>query len=112
MIDFVPAVRRFAADGCYVGLTLAAWAGQTVLIALGLILALVLLATGCNGAILFSQLENLSSHYLSAPVEARTAFDAGASGVFVGLLTLLTLVRLPPLVERLRAELRRDPSHD
>lgn len=103
--------RTLAADACFVGLTLAGWAGQTLLVALGVVLGVFLLATGCDGEVLFSQLENLSRHYLSASVEARTAFDAGAFGVFAGLLTLLALIRLPALVARLRAELDRDSSH-
>jgi hypothetical protein len=111
MSTFLPRLRVRAADACFVGLTLAAWAGQTVLVALGVVLAVFLLATGCDGEVLFGQLENLSRHYLSAPAEARTAFDAGAFGVFLGLLTLLALVRLPALAARLRSELDRETPH-
>ncbi|NNM77681.1 hypothetical protein HJG53_12255 [Sphingomonas sp. ID1715] len=105
-------LRSVAADACFVALTLAAWTGQTVLTALGIVPAGFLLATGGDGEVLFSQLENLSHHYLSAAADARAAFDSGAVGIFAGLLTLLALVRLPALVARLRAELVQGHDHE
>ena len=105
-------VRFFCADTCFVLLALAVWAGQTILAALGVVLAVFLLATGFDGEVLFSQLESLSRHYLAASSEARASFDAGAIGLFAGLLTLLTLVRLPALVSHLRAELAQGGHRD
>lgn len=105
-------LRFLCADTCFVILALAIWAGQTILAALGVVLAVLLLATGCDGEVLFSQLGNLSRHYLAASAEARASFDAGAIGLFAGLLTLLTLVRLPALVAHLRAELAQGGHRD
>lgn len=105
-------MKTAAADTCFVALTLVLLVAETVLTTLGIILGTVLLATGVDGEVLFSQMDNLSRHYLAAQAAARAAFDLAAIGLFTGLLTLVLLLRLPGLAARLRAELSKEIDHD
>ena len=95
--------RRLLADTCFVTVVLALWASATLLLSLGIVLAIALAASGIDGEILFSHLENLSAHYFAADAEARAVFARDAAGLFAGILTLCTILRLPQLIARLRA---------
>lgn len=104
-------LRSCIADACFIVLALSVWAVEALLAALGLVLASVLLATGFDAEALFSQLGNLSHHYLIAAPSSRAHFSGGAIGLFAGLVTLAALVRLPSLVTHLRAELGEGKRH-
>lgn len=112
MTGFAGRIRRAFAYTCFVALMLAIWAVHTVLTAFGVVLAVCLLATGCDGETLFSQLGSLSHHYLTASVPARASFDAGASALFVGVVTLTGLLRLPALAAQLRSEFFQGSDHE
>ena len=112
MIVFWSPARRLLADVCYLALTTALWVGSTLIAALGIVLGVVLLAAGGDGVVLFSHLENLSRHYLAASTDARALFDRDAVALFAGLVTLLTLARLPLRIGKVRSVLIRSPSDD
>ncbi|NNM78018.1 hypothetical protein HJG53_14015 [Sphingomonas sp. ID1715] len=102
--------RQLLADSCFVALMLTLWSGATLLVSLGTILAIALAASGGDGEVLFSHLENLSVHYLSADAAARSVFERDAAGLFAGIVTLVVLVRVPRLIARVRAGLSRGTS--
>ena len=104
-------LRRLVADSCFIALMLTLWSGATLLVSLGSVLAIALAASGGNGEVLFSHLENLSVHYLAADAEARSVFERDAAGLFAGIATLVVLVRVPQLIARIRTGLRRSASH-
>jgi hypothetical protein len=98
-------VRRRLAATCFVTLVIVLWTGATLLVSLGIVLAIALAASGASGEILFSHLENLSVHYLAADAHARAVFERDAAGLFAGIVILCVLLRLPQLVSRLKAGL-------
>lgn len=104
-------LRRLLANSCFIALMLALWSGATVLVSLGIVLAIALAASGGDGEVLFSHLENLSVHYLAADTEARAVFERDAAGLFAGIATLVVLVRVPQLIARIRTGLGRSASH-
>jgi hypothetical protein len=104
--------RQFLADSCFVALMLTLWSGATLLVSLGVVLAIALAASGGDGEVLFSHLENLSVHYLAADAEARSVFERDAAGLFAGIVILVLLLRVPRLIARIRTGLGRRVSHD
>lgn len=103
MSDLLRRAHRLLANACFVTLMLGLWGGATILVSLGTVLAIALAASGANGEVLFSHLENLSIHYLAADAQARAVFERDAAGLFAGIVTLCVILRLPLLVSRFRS---------
>ncbi|TVV74624.1 hypothetical protein [Sphingomonas solaris] len=100
-------VRRLAADGCHLVLSATLWISGILLAALGAMLAFMILMADGRPSRFFAQLQNLSTHYLSADPAARASFHGQLLAVFLGIVGLLVIARLPSFALRLRRELRR-----
>lgn len=103
--------RRRLGDALFVAVAVTHQLLGTGLIALGLLPAAALLATGGDGAALFGHLENLGRHYLAADPAARAVFERDAIGLVAGLWTLVALAGLPRFVARLRRGLSGSYRH-
>ena len=95
----------------HLGLSVVLWTTGTVLVALGAVLALVIVAVDAEPARFFAQLHNLSSHYLDAQAAARARFDRQLSCLFLALVSLLLIARGPSFAARLRRELSEGGPH-
>ncbi|WP_088306562.1 hypothetical protein [Novosphingobium sp. B 225] len=87
--------RRIFADLCYILVKAGAFLGSIYLAVLGLPLAYFLLLVGGNPALLFTQLGNLSAHYLAADHAAQARFVQAAAYGLLGVATLVVIWRLP-----------------
>lgn len=87
--------RRALADLCFLLIQAGAFLGSIYLAVLGLPLALFLLLVGGNPTLLFTQLENLSAHYLAADHMAQTRFIQMIAYSLLGLATFIVIWRLP-----------------
>lgn len=96
---------RILADTCHVTLSLAQWLAGTVLAALGAVFAFVIVAADGRPLRFFAHLQNLSTHYLFADPAARKHFDGQVLALFVGVVGLFLIARLPGFATRLRREL-------
>ncbi|WP_156680497.1 hypothetical protein [Sphingomonas profundi] len=99
--------RRLLADGCHLLLSAVLWVSGILLAALGALLAFMILMADGRPSRFFAQLQNLSAHYLSADQAARASFNGQLFGVFLGIVGMFLIARLPSFVLRLRRELRR-----
>lgn len=103
-----PHLRSLAADGCYLLLSTSVWLGSTLLAALGIVLALPIVAAGGDLGVLFAHLHNLAAHYLAADPARRAAFETQAVALVGTCLLLLLLARAPSFAVRLRRELSKE----
>ena len=85
-------------------LTVAGLAG-TVLAALGAVFAFVIVAADGRPLRFFAHLQNLATHYLFADPAARKHFDGQVLVLFLGVVGLFLIARLPGFATRLRREL-------
>lgn len=103
--DRATRMRGLVADGCHIVLSGVLWLGGTLLAALGILLALAIIAANGEPAIFFAHVDNLASHYLAADVAQRAAFDLQMIGLVGSFLLLMLLARAPAFATRLRREL-------
>lgn len=98
-------LRRIVADGCYLLLSLILWLSGIILVALGSLLAFVILAADLQPFLFFAHLDNLATHYLAADPVRRARFDIQLLALFIAIAIFLLLARLPGFVVRMRREL-------
>ncbi len=96
---------RIVADACHVTLSITLWLAGTVLAALGAVFAFVIVAADGRPLRFFAHLQNLSTHYLFADPAARARFDDQVLLLFLGVVGLFLIARLPGFAARLRREL-------
>ncbi len=96
---------RIVADACHVTLSVVFWLAGTVLAALGAVFAFVIVAADGRPLRFFAHLQNLSTHYLFADPAARARFDDQVLLLFLGVVGLFLIARLPGFATRLRREL-------
>jgi hypothetical protein len=96
---------RILADTCHVTLSVTLWLAGTVLAALGAVFAFVIVAADGRPLRFFAHLQNLSTHYLFADPAARKHFDGQVLVLFLGVVGLFLIARLPGFATRLRREL-------
>jgi hypothetical protein len=101
-------LRKPFADVCYILLKASAFLGAIYLAVLGLPLLFFLALVGGDLELLFTQLGNLSAHYLAAD-HARQAMFAGELklGLF-GTATLVAIWKLPRFLDDVSATLDRE----
>lgn len=99
-------LRRLQAF-CFVLIETAGFAVTSILIVLGLPLALFLFVAGWDLAGLFAQLGNLAERYLAADGVRRSLFSQDLMTCFVIALGAVTLLRMPRFLKRLMNELDR-----
>ena len=100
-------LRRFLGNACHLALSTTLWLGGTVLVALGTVLAVVILAADAQLPVLFAHLDNLANHYLAADAARRAEFDLQLVGLTSALALLFVVARLPAFAARMRRELSR-----
>ena len=96
---------RILADACHITLSVALWLAGTVLAALGAVFAFVIVAADGRPLRFFAHLQNLATHYLFADPAARKHFDGQVLVLFLGVVGLFLIARLPGFATRLRREL-------
>ena len=96
---------RILADTCHVTLSITLWLAGTVLAALGAVFAFVIAAADGRPLRFFAHLQNLSTHYLFADPATRARFDDQVLLLFLGVVGLFLIARLPGFATRLRREL-------
>ena len=118
MADRLPNLRprlaragRILADACHVTLSVTLWLVGTVLAALGAVFAFVIVASDGRPLRFFAHVQNLSTHYLFADPAARARFDCQVLMLFLGVVGLFLIARLPSFATRLRRELTRGGRH-
>lgn len=104
--DQQPLLRRLQAF-CFVLIETAGFAVTSILIVLGLPLALFLFIAGWDLAGLFAQLGNLAERYLAADGIRRSLFSQDLMTSFAIALGAVTLLRMPRFLKRLMSELDR-----
>lgn len=92
--------RRILADLCFILIKAGAFLGSIYLAVLGLPLAVFLILVGGNLTLLFTQLGNLSAHYLAADHAAQAQFVQATAYGLLGLATLVVIWRLPRFVDQ------------
>ena len=92
---------------CFVLIEAAGFALTSILIVLGLPLALFLFVAGWDLTGLFTQLGNLAERYLAADGMRRSLFSQDLMTSFVIALGAVTLLRMPRFLKRLMSELDR-----
>lgn len=102
---------RILADTCHVLLSVSVWLVGTVLAALGAVFAFVIVAADGRPLRFFAHLQNLSTHYLFAAPASRARFDAQMLALFLAVVGLFLIARLPGFATRLRRELARGGQH-
>lgn len=95
----------FVQGSCFVFIEVARFAATSLLIVLGLPLALYLFVAGWDLAGLFTQLGNLADRYLEADGLRRSLFGQDLKGCFLIALGAVTLLRMPRFLKRLAADL-------
>ena len=102
-------LRRLQAF-CFVLIEMTGFAVTSILIVLGLPLALFLFVAGWDLAGLFAQLGNLAERYLAADALRRNLFSQDLMTSFAIALGAVTLLRMPRFLKRLMSEI--DREHD
>lgn len=97
---------------CFVLIETARFAATSLLIVLGLPLALFLFVAGWDLGGLFTQLANLSGRYLEADGLRRSLFSQDLKGCFLILAGAVTLLRMPRFLKRLAADLDNHPARE
>lgn len=92
---------------CFVLIETAGFAITSILIVLGLPLALFLFVAGWDLAGLFAQLGNLAERYLAADGVRRNLFSQDLMTSFAIALGAVTLLRMPRFLKRLMSEIDR-----
>lgn len=103
---------HIASDICHVGLSVSLWLAGTLLAALGMVLAFLIVAADGRPLRFFAHVQNLSTHYLFADPLARAHFDRQVLALILGLVGLLVIARLPSFVGKLRRDLARGGRND
>ena len=96
---------RLAADLFYLLVKAGAFLGAIYLAVLGLPLLFFLALVGGDMTLFFTQLGNLSAHYLAADHASRASFAAVIKLVLLGLATFVVIWRLPRFLDEVSAEL-------
>lgn len=104
-------LRRLQAF-CFVLIEVAGFAVTSILIVLGLPLALFLFVAGWDLAALFAQLGNLAERYLAADGVRRSLFSQDLMIGFVFALGAVTLLRMPRFLKRLMSEIDRQHARE
>ena len=102
----------FLQGTCFVLIEIARFAATSLLIVLGLPLALFLFVAGWDLGGLFTQLANLSDRYLEADGLRRSLFSQDLKGCFLVLAGAVTLLRMPRFLKRLAADLDNHPARE
>jgi hypothetical protein len=89
---------------CFVLIETAGFAVTSILIVLGLPLALFLFVAGWDLGGLFAQLGNLAERYLAADALRRSLFSQDLMNSFAIALGAVTLLRMPRFLKRLMSE--------
>lgn len=100
--------RRIAADTAYTLLKTSGFVATTLLMTLGLPLLVFLLLVGWDMSLLFGQLDNLSSRFMTADAARRLEFASDLHILFFVATGLVALVRLPGFVGDLIDSLARE----
>lgn len=95
---------RFA-DMCFIVLKAGAFLGAIYLAVLGLPLLVFLALVGGDIELLFTQLGNLSAHYLAADQARQAGFAGGIKLGLFGIATLIAIWRLPRFLNEISATL-------
>lgn len=95
---------------CFVLIETAGFAVTSILIVLGLPLALFLFVSGWDLTGLFAQLGNLAERYLAADGVRRSLFSQDLMTCFVIALGAVTLLRMPRFLKRLMSEIDREQA--
>jgi len=103
------AVLPFLQGTCFVIIETVRFAAASLLIVLGLPLALFLFVAGWDLTGLFTQLGNLAERYLEADGIRQTFFGQDLKGCFVIALGVVTLFRMPRFLQHLAADLENNP---
>lgn len=90
---------------CFVLIETAGFAVTSILIVLGLPLALFLLVAGWDLGGLFAQLGNLAERYRAADVVRRSLFSQDLMTSFAIALGAVSLLRMPRFLKRLMSEI-------
>lgn len=90
---------------CFVLIETTGFAVTSILIALGLPLALFLFVAGWDLGGLFAQLANLAERYLAADALRRSLFSQDLMSSFAIALSAVTLLRMPRFLKRLMSEI-------
>jgi hypothetical protein len=90
---------------CFVLIEAAGFAVTSILIVLGLPLALFLFVAGWDLGGLFAQLGNLAERYLAADALRRSLFSQDLMSSFAIALGAVTLLRMPRFLKRLMSEI-------
>ncbi|MXP15729.1 hypothetical protein GRI44_13315 [Altererythrobacter confluentis] len=102
----------FLQGTCFILIETTRFAATSLLIALGLPLALFLFVAGWDLHGLFTQLGNLSDRYLEADGLRRTLFSQDLKICFLIIAGAVTLFRMPRFLQRLAADLDTDLSKE
>jgi hypothetical protein len=90
---------------CFVLIEAAGFAVTSILIVLGLPLALFLFVAGWDLSGLFAQLGNLAERYLAADALRRSLFSQDLMTSFAIALGAVTLLRMPRFLKRLMSQI-------
>lgn len=101
-------MRRVLADGSFLAVALTSWLLGNLLALLGALVAVLLVLTGGDLDLFFSQLHNLTRRYVEADAGRRVAFQHDLAQAFVITGLVLLLARTPRFLVRLRRELREE----
>ena len=93
---------------CFFLIEAAGFALTSILIVLGLPLALFLFVAGWDLTGLFAQLGNLAERYLAADGVRRSLFSQDLMTSFVIAFAAVTLLRMPRFLKRLMSEIDRE----
>jgi len=102
----------FLQGTCFVLVETARFAATSLLIALGLPLALFLFVAGWDLHALFTHLGNLSNRYLEADALRRSLFSSDLQIGFLVAGGAVTLFRMPRFLQRLIDELETHPDKE
>lgn len=102
-------VRRRLADAAYLGLVTSGWMFFNMLGALGCAVAFFIVISAGQWDAFFLQLDNLTSRYVAADVGRRWMFEHYLVQSFMLVFAIITILRAPGFVRRLRAELAKAP---
>ena len=91
--------RRPISDFCFILIKAGAFLGSIYLAVLGLPLLFFLALAGGNMALLFTQLGNLSAHYLAADGASQEAFSGTLKLALLGIATFVAIWRLPRFLD-------------
>ncbi len=102
----------FLQGTCFILIETARFAATSLLIALGLPLALFLFVAGWDLHGLFTQLGNLSNRYLEADGLRRSLFSQDLKICFLITCGAVTLFRMPHFLQRLAADFETHPDKE